>query len=77
MQQAVNRIQPLPMVEEAVRASRANGFESINADLIYGLPAKTLESFGRTLDHLIAAPDRIALYKSAPTCLHAASRRSA
>ena len=66
VQQAVNRIQPLPMVEEAVRASRANGFESINADLIYGLPKQTLESFGRTLDHLIAvSPDRIALYNYA------------
>ena len=66
VQQAVNRIQPLAMVEEAVRASRTNGFESINADLIYGLPKQTLESFGRTLDHLIAvSPDRIALYNYA------------
>lgn len=66
VQQAVNRIQPLSMVEQAVQASRENGFESINADLIYGLPKQTMESFGRTLDHLILlSPDRIALYNYA------------
>jgi oxygen-independent coproporphyrinogen-3 oxidase len=66
VQQAVNRIQPLEMVEKAVAESRRAGFESVNADLIYGLPRQTLESFGRTLDSLIElAPDRIALYNYA------------
>jgi len=66
VQRAVNRIQPLEMVEKAVEESRKAGFESINADLIYGLPKQTLESFGRTLDSLIRlAPDRIALYNYA------------
>ena len=66
VQQAVNRIQPLDMVERAVQESRKAGFQSINADLIYGLPKQTLESFGRTLDSLIAlSPDRIALYNYA------------
>lgn len=66
VQQAVNRIQPLEMVEKAVTESRQAGFESVNADLIYGLPKQTLESFGRTLDSLIRlAPDRIALYNYA------------
>ncbi|MDQ3060832.1 MAG: oxygen-independent coproporphyrinogen III oxidase [Pseudomonadota bacterium] len=66
VQQAVNRIQPLEMVEKAVEESRKAGFESINADLIYGLPKQTLESFGRTLDSLIRlAPERIALYNYA------------
>ncbi|QDZ27934.1 oxygen-independent coproporphyrinogen III oxidase [Noviherbaspirillum sp. UKPF54] len=66
VQQAVNRIQPLEMVNRAVTASRAAGFQSINADLIYGLPKQTLESFSRTLDSLIqVSPDRIALYNYA------------
>lgn len=66
VQQAVNRIQPLEMVEKAVLESRQAGFESVNADLIYGLPRQTLESFGRTLDSLISlSPDRIALYNYA------------
>jgi oxygen-independent coproporphyrinogen III oxidase len=66
VQQAVNRIQPLPMVEKAVAESRNANFQSINADLIYGLPKQTLESFSRTLDSLIqVSPDRIALYNYA------------
>ena len=66
VQQAINRIQPLEMVEKAVEESRKAKFESINADLIYGLPKQTLASFGRTLDSLIRiAPDRIALYNYA------------
>jgi oxygen-independent coproporphyrinogen III oxidase len=66
VQQSVNRIQPLEMVEKAVEESRKANFQSINADLIYGLPKQTLESFSRTLDSLIRlAPDRIALYNYA------------
>jgi oxygen-independent coproporphyrinogen-3 oxidase len=66
VQQAVNRIQPLDMVEQAVVESRRSNFQSINADLIYGLPKQTLDSFSRTLDSLIrVSPDRIALYNYA------------
>lgn len=66
VQLAVNRIQPFEMVERAVVESRKANFQSINADLIYGLPKQTLTSFSRTLDSLIRiAPDRIALYNYA------------
>lgn len=66
VQAAVNRIQPVDMVERAVKASRDTGFESVNADLIYGLPKQTLESFERTVDEIIRlSPDRIALYNYA------------
>ncbi|MFA5665198.1 oxygen-independent coproporphyrinogen III oxidase [Castellaniella sp.] len=66
VQAAVNRIQPYDMVRVALQASRDNGFQSINADLIYGLPKQTLVTFGRTLDQLIElSPDRIALYNYA------------
>ena len=66
VQQAVNRVQPYEMVEKAVSASRKSGFESINADLIYGLPKQSRESFDRTLDRVIElAPERIALYNYA------------
>jgi oxygen-independent coproporphyrinogen III oxidase len=66
VQQSVNRIQPYEMVEKAVTASRKSGFESINADLIYGLPKQSRESFNRTLDRVIElAPERIALYNYA------------
>uniref|UniRef100_UPI00333E8B21 oxygen-independent coproporphyrinogen III oxidase n=1 Tax=Castellaniella defragrans TaxID=75697 RepID=UPI00333E8B21 len=66
VQEAVHRVQPYEMVRTAIEASRENGFESVNADLIYGLPKQTLESFGHTLDQLIElSPDRIALYNYA------------
>src|SRR3546814_18389002 len=54
------------MVEKALNASRAAGFQSVNADLIYGLPRQTLASFDRSLDQLNRlSPDRIALYNYA------------
>ena len=66
VQQAVNRIQPVEMVEHAITASRAAGFLSVNFDLIYGLPKQNLVSFSHTLDTVIRlSPDRIALYNYA------------
>jgi oxygen-independent coproporphyrinogen III oxidase len=38
VQKAVHRIQPASQVFELVEQARAIGFDSINADLIYGLP---------------------------------------
>lgn len=66
VQQAIHRIQPFEMVQQALQASRDNGFESINFDLIYGLPKQTLSSFDATLGKVISlSPDRIALYNYA------------
>lgn len=66
VQKAVNRIQPIEMVENAIQESRAAGFLSVNFDLIYGLPKQNLSSFNNTLDEVIRlSPDRIALYNYA------------
>lgn len=66
VQIAVNRIQPYAQVEQAVYAARAAGFESINTDLIYGLPKQNSESFKKTVHQLLQLrPDRIALYNYA------------
>jgi oxygen-independent coproporphyrinogen-3 oxidase len=63
VQQAVHRVQPFAQVAELMDAARAEGFESINMDLIYGLPKQSLESFQRTLAQVVSLkPDRIALY---------------
>lgn len=63
VQQAVHRIQPFDQVRDLVSQARAVGFESINLDLIYGLPRQTPESFARTLAQVQQLrPDRIALY---------------
>src|SRR5690606_8557805 len=58
-----HRIQPAEQVFALVDAARRIGFESINVDLIYGLPRQTPESFDRTLAQVAQLrPDRIALY---------------
>ena len=63
VQQAVHRIQPYEQVEALMVAARAEGFESINMDLIHGLPKQTPASFQRTLARAVALrPDRLALY---------------
>ena len=63
VQKAVHRIQPTEQVFSLVETARKLGFESINVDLIYGLPRQTPESFERTLAQMTALrPDRIALY---------------
>ncbi len=63
VQKAVHRIQPAEKVFALVEAARRIGFESINVDLIYGLPKQTPESFDRTLAQVAELrPDRIALY---------------
>ena len=63
VQAAVHRIQPCEQVHELVAESRALRFDSINADLIYGLPKQTPTSFRRTIAEVAALrPSRIALY---------------
>jgi oxygen-independent coproporphyrinogen-3 oxidase len=63
VQQAVHRVQPYEQVADLMEAARSTGFESINVDLIYGLPLQTPETFARTLDKVVQIrPDRIALY---------------
>lgn len=63
VQKAVHRVQPAEQVFALVQAARDIGFESINVDLIYGLPKQTPESFRHTLEQIQQLrPDRIALY---------------
>ncbi|WP_423222055.1 oxygen-independent coproporphyrinogen III oxidase [Ideonella lacteola] len=63
VQKAVHRVQSFESVRGLMRAARELGFESINADLIYGLPKQTPASFARTVAQVgELRPDRIALY---------------
>ena len=63
VQKAVHRIQPAEQVFSLVEAARRFQFESVNVDLIYGLPMQTPESFKRTLAQVVELrPNRIALY---------------
>lgn len=49
VQEAVHRIQPYDVTRAAIDLARANGIESVNVDLIYGLPYQTFETFKKTL----------------------------
>src|SRR5665647_560869 len=63
VQKSVHRVQPAEQVFALVAAARERGFDSINADLIYGLPKQSPESFARTVAQIIELrPERIALY---------------
>ncbi len=66
VQLAVRRFQSYERTREVFDQARAFGFESINADLIYGLPRQTRSSFDKTLDALLDLnPDRIAVFSYA------------
>ncbi len=66
VQKAVHRIQPFEMTRDLLLSARRLGFESINVDLIYGLPYQTPESFAHTVDQIIGlSPDRVALFSYA------------
>lgn len=63
VQQAVHRIQPFELTADLIGASRRLGFESINIDLMYGLPHQTVASFEQTLKQVHSlVPDRLALF---------------
>ena len=63
VQKAVHRIQPVEQTFALTQAARDIGFESVNVDLIYGLPLQTEAGFERTIAQVIELrPDRIALY---------------
>ena len=63
VQKAVHRLQRAEQIFALVESARRIGFDSINVDLIYGLPLQIPESFQRTLAQTAQLrPDRIALY---------------
>ncbi len=66
VQRIINRIQPLENVRRVTEQARAAGFESVNYDLIYGLPKQTIRSIEKTFTEILELkPDRIAFYSYA------------
>jgi oxygen-independent coproporphyrinogen-3 oxidase len=66
VQAAVHRIQPFEMTRDLILAARALGFDSINVDLIYGLPFQTPERFAHTVEQVVSLnPDRVAMFSYA------------
>ncbi len=66
VQEGINRLQSEKLTRWAFQGLRARGFDSINLDLIYGLPFQTVDSFTRTLERIIdISPDRLAVFNYA------------
>lgn len=66
VQEAVHRIQPYEMTRDLILAARELGFQSINVDLIYGLPYQTAATFEATIQQALALkPDRVAMFSYA------------
>ncbi len=66
VQKAIHRIQPFELTRDLLLAARELGFDSINVDLIYGLPYQSPERFAHTVDQILQlAPDRVALFSYA------------
>lgn len=66
VQDAIGRRQTEQQTRDLFAYARGIGFDSINVDLIYGLPRQQLGTFSRTLDSVVELrPNRIAVYSYA------------
>jgi oxygen-independent coproporphyrinogen-3 oxidase len=66
VQAVINRYQSAESTRDLFEYCRARGFQSINIDLIYGLPLQTPATFAASLDQVLALrPDRVAMYSFA------------
>lgn len=66
VQEAINRVQPEGMLFDVMAWIREAGFESVNVDLIYGLPFQTHATFQETVQKTLRLnPDRIAIFNFA------------
>lgn len=76
VQRLVNRTQPFALTENITLEARSLGFNSVNFDLIYGLPKQSLNSMLYTLEKTLELkPDRIAFYSYAHVPWIKASQR--
>ncbi|PWR03344.1 oxygen-independent coproporphyrinogen III oxidase [Meridianimarinicoccus roseus] len=63
VQKAIGRLQPFDVTQVCVSDLRAAGINSLNTDLVYGLPHQNLERIDDTIDKVLTfAPDRVALF---------------
>jgi oxygen-independent coproporphyrinogen-3 oxidase len=66
VQETIHRVQPYEMTRDLIVTARELGFESVNVDLIYGLPYQTADSFKATIEKTLTLdPDRIAMFSYA------------
>lgn len=63
IQAAIGREQSFEITQQVAEALRERGIDSLNADILYGLPHQTPERITTSVQKLLALnPDRVALY---------------
>ncbi len=63
---AIGRTSSFEEIEQLIGKARKLGYESVNLDLVYGLPHQTAASFKDTIEKVISlSPDRIACFNFA------------
>jgi oxygen-independent coproporphyrinogen-3 oxidase len=66
VQKTVRRVQPYEDTRGLFELCRSLAYDSINIDLIYGLPHQTPESFTESVDRVLEfGPDRVAMFSYA------------
>ena len=66
VQESINRVQSTEFIGDFIKHAKEVGFNSINIDLIYGLPHQTIDTFTYTLDKANEWDvDRISLFSYA------------
>ena len=63
IQAAIGREQPFEVTQSVARMIRERGIQSLNADILYGLPLQNQQRIADSVQKLLAlSPDRVALY---------------
>lgn len=66
VQKAIHRIQPFELTKEVILWAKEAEFDSINIDLVYGLPFQNSQNFQKTLDKVVELdPNRVAFFNFA------------
>lgn len=66
VQKTINRIQPFGNLQRVTRTARDIGYQSVNFDLIYGLPFQTPSTIINTFEKVLTLrPDRVSFYSYA------------
>jgi len=66
VQKTINRVQSTEFIEQFIARAQALGFDSVNIDLIYGLPYQSIDTLTKTFAKVRDMhPDRISLFSYA------------
>lgn len=66
VQVAINRVQDHDLISHQIKLSKELGFQSVNVDLIYGLPYQQPTTFSHSIEQVVTMdPDRISIFSYA------------